>query len=197
MEFIRIGEKVVSRERISKLIGEILHQRSRGATQQEVALNLGVERSFVSRLEGLGEVRRGERVALVGFPIENKEMVEEIARGCGVDFTFLLSEEERLNFVGRENGAELFNEVLEILAKLRDYDLVVLLVSDKRISVIEKILDGRVLGIPIGRSPIREDKYVDPDELRSILSTVVTEKRGGKWRERGRKYKSWLLKKRP
>lgn len=65
-----------------------------------------------------------------------------------------------------------------------------------RIQALERILEGEVIGIPIGESPIKEDVYVDPERIGSMLSAITTGKRG-KWRERGRKYKSWLLKKKP
>lgn len=194
MELVRIGEKIISRERLSQIISEILKKRSGGATQAEVATTLGIERSFVSHLEGLGEIRRGKRVAVLGFPVKNKTEIEVLAKEHGVEFAYLLSEKERLNLA--EDGAELFNKVLDVLVKLKSFDVVLILASDMRIRALERILEGEVIGIPIGESPIKEDVYVDPERIGSILSAITTGKRG-KWRERGRKYKSWLLKKKP
>ncbi|MDP3014061.1 MAG: hypothetical protein Q8M92_07470 [Candidatus Subteraquimicrobiales bacterium] len=195
MELIRIGEKVISRERLSQLISEILKKRSTGATQAEVAGFLGVERSFVSHLESLGEIRRGKQIALFGFPVKNKAEIEALAKDYGVDFVYLLSEEERLN-LARQDGAKLFNQTLDVLAELKSFDIVLILASNMRIKTLEKILGKKVIGIPIGESPIKEDVYVKPDEINSVLAAAATRKRG-KWRERGRKYKSWLLQKRP
>lgn len=194
MEFIRVGDKVIGREKLANLIGEILLRRSEGATQEEVARALGVDRSFVSHLERLGEVRRGNRVALVGFPIANTDEIKAIAEECGVEFVYVLSQKERQTFVYNKDGASLFNEVLEILARLRDYDIVVLIASDWRIKVISKILGREVVGVPLGKSPIKTNKRVDPDNLRRLLVRVAQREEGGKG-AKGRKRKSWILKK--
>lgn len=191
MEFIRVGDKVIGYEQLTNLIAEILNRRAEGATQQEVARELGVERSFVSHLERLGEVRRGNRVALVGFPIANCDEVRTVAEECGVEFVYVLSESERRAFVNKD-GSFLFNEILEILARLRDFDTVVLLASDWRIKVIGKILGREVMGVPIGKSPIKKDQRVDPDNLRKLLSRVVTREEGKG--AKGRKRKPWIFK---
>lgn len=180
MEFIRVGDKIIGYDKLTGLISEILRRRSEGATQQEVAKALNVERSFVSHLERLGEVRRGNRVALVAFPVSNTEEVKRVAEECGVEFAYVLSESERQAFVNNTDGSSLFNEVLEILARLRDFDTVVLLASDWRIKVIGKILGREVVGVPLGTSPIKKDKRVDPETLRELLSSAVERGEGGK-----------------
>ena len=76
MDLVRIGSKLISRSRIIRRLDEILQMRVSGKSQQETAEALGVDRSFISRLEALGEVRKGGRVALIGFPIENKAELE-------------------------------------------------------------------------------------------------------------------------
>ncbi|MDI6689494.1 MAG: transcriptional regulator [Actinomycetota bacterium] len=192
MELIRIGEKIISRDRLLKLVSEILHRRSRGATQQEVASVLGVERSFVSHLEGLGEIRRGKRIALIGLSAENRTQIEEIAREYAVDFISLPGE-DYFTSPGRD-PVELFNQVLEILTKLKEFDLVILLTPDKGLSLLEKVLDKEVVSIPLCKPG---GGYLNPQELKSSLSKLIVKGKGGKWRERGRKYKSWILKKRP
>jgi len=176
MRLLRIGDKIVDRDRLVNMISEILQRRAIGATQQEVAVAMGLERAFVSHLEGLGEVRRGNRIAIIGFPISNKEELEDVAHKFAVDFIYLLSEKERKEYVGRRNGIEIFNELLELLASLKDYDVVVFLASDKRIAMLEKILDKEVIGIPLGNSPIRRDRKVKP----GVLSDVLTSITGGK-----------------
>lgn len=173
MRLLRIGDKIVDRERLSSVISEILRRRAVGATQQEVAMALGLERSFVSHLEGLGEVRRGNRIAVVGFPIANKEELEEIAQDFAVDFVYFLSETERKEYVRRKSGAQIFNELLSLLASLKDFDLVVFLASDKRIAMLGKILDKEIIGVSIGSSPIRRDRKVDPQVLRDVLENII------------------------
>jgi len=70
---LRIGEKIINRQKINQIIDEMLNLRSQGFSQQEVANRVGIDRTVISKLETLGEVRKGGRVALVGFPIENRE----------------------------------------------------------------------------------------------------------------------------
>ena len=65
----------------------------------------------------------------------------------------------------RRGSASIFNMLLDTLADLRDYDVLVLLASDWRIKTIEKILGTEVVGITLGPSPLREDVDVDVAEL--------------------------------
>ncbi|MCL5292989.1 MAG: transcriptional regulator [Actinobacteria bacterium] len=194
MGLLRIGDKVISNDRLTSLIEQILKRRSVGATQEEVAAEFRIQRSFVSNLEGLGEVRRGKRVAIVGFPISNKAEVQEIGEEHAVDWIYLMSEEERMEFAESKSGVDIFNEVLSVLANLKDFDVVIVIASDWRISVLEKILDREVFGIPLGHSPITESKVVDLRLLREILSSVCEGKKNG---ERGRQRKFRIFKKRP
>lgn len=194
MELLRVGDKIISFERLISLVNKILKLRSSGSTQQEVAKTLGIERSFISHLEGLGEIRKGRKSALVGFPIANKDEVEQVAKDTGIDFVFLLNEEERLDFVKHDSGVELFNQLLEVIAKLKDYDLVIFLGSDMRVSLMERILDKEVVGIPMGASPITEDKYIDTEELRLMLDSLIRKKKWGVLTERSRQRKFRLFK---
>lgn len=172
MRFFRIGDKLVSLE---KLLGEvmgILQEREKGATQEEVAASHGVQRSFVSFLESLGEVRRGARVALVGFPVANAEAVRSLAEECAVEFVLVFSQAER-EWLEGSSASDMFNRVLETLAALKDFDVIVVLASDWRITLVERILGREVVGIPIGHSPLRQDVEVDLDELRTLLEDVL------------------------
>lgn len=172
MRLYRIGDKLVSADRAYDAVTAILSDREAGATQEEVARRYGVQRSFVSFLETLGEVRRGARVAVVGFPIANCDDVRSLAEKHAVDFTLVLSQSERES-VEAGSGGTIFNMLLDTLADLRDFDVVVLLASDWRISTIEKILGTEVVGISLGTSPIRSDVTVDVAELDDILSAVM------------------------
>lgn len=199
MKLIRVGDKIINLQKVSNLVDKIISLRSNGSTQADVASMLGIERSFISHLEGLGEVRKGKRIALVGFPIENKNEIEELALEFGVDFVYLLSEKERLSFAERQSRIDLFNELFEMIAKLKEYDVVIFLGSDMRISLVEKILDKEVLGISIGKSPIEEDQHVNPVQLRKIFEDLrIRDERKlrGVSGERGRKRKPWIFKKR-
>jgi len=169
MGYIRIGEKLVSREKIMRMVDKVLERRASGLSQQEVASDLGLDRSFISRLETLGELRKGGKISLIGFPVGNKEELADIAEEFGVDHVYLLTEAERWALIRERSGAELLNEIMSLLGALRAFDTVILIGSDMRIKLAEALVDKQIIPIYIGASPIREDKYVDPEELRAVL----------------------------
>lgn len=174
MRFYRVGEKVVSRDKLIDAVDAILASRESGATQEEAARAAGVTRSVVSFLETMGEVRRGPRVALVGFPVANTDEVRALAERHAVDFVLVVSQAQRESI---ESGspATVFNRLLETLATLRDYDTVILMASDWRIATIERILGSEVVGIPLGSTPLREDVTVDLAALDGLLAGVMSQ----------------------
>jgi len=173
LELLRIGDKVISRQQIDRWITRILDLRRQGYSQQDAAKALKIDRSFISRLESLGELRKGGGVAVLGFPVADAKGLEQICRKHGVDWWLLLSEEERLDFVGRD-GLELFNEVMNILAALRNYDTVVVMGSNKRVQLIEGLLDRDVIPIILGKSPLKHDVAVDLIEFEKIIQAVCS-----------------------
>ena len=166
---LRIGEKIINRQKVHQLIDEMLDMRSQGLSQQEVANRVGIDRTVISKLETVGEVRKGGRVALIGFPIENCDELRSMAKQEGVDYSLLMSEQERWDFVQKKTGVDFFNAIMEIIATLRNYDTVIILGSNMRIKLMETLLDKEVIGVQIGASPIAEDKYVDPESIRIII----------------------------
>ncbi|MDN5345482.1 MAG: hypothetical protein PWQ18_1596 [Clostridia bacterium] len=176
MDLIRIGDKLISRRKIDKVLERVFALRSQGFSQQETARQVGVDRSFISRLETLGEVRRGRRIAVVGFPVANKGELENMLRQEGVEFILLLSDAERWDFVRQKSGLELFNQLMEIVARVRDYDVVIIIGSDYRIKISEALLGREVIGVEIGPSPIRGDRVVDGEELRLLVRRLATDK---------------------
>jgi hypothetical protein len=96
----------------------------------------------------------------VGFPVANTTEVRELAERYAVDLVLVLSQSERESI---ESGpaTDVFNQLLETIAALRDYDTLVLLASDWRIKTMEKILGTEVVGIPLGTSPLRTNVPVD------------------------------------
>jgi len=171
MKFYRIGDKVINSKYLDKTISKILKLRQSGLSQSKVAEELNIERSFISRLESIGEIRRGNKIALVGFPVENKEEIIEIAKENGLEYTLVMTEEERWDFIQEKSGLEIFEDVIEILVELKEYDLTIFLGSDMRLDLVDKLLDGKVIGIKLGKSPIKEDKYVDPTQIKKILNS--------------------------
>jgi len=167
-----IGDKIINRQKLHQAIDEILDLRSRGLSQQDVAKQIGVDRTLISRLETLGEVRKGGSVAIIGFPVKNHEELKTMAQQEGVDYCFLLSESERWGYVESKSGIELLNTIMEIISTLRKYDVVIIVGSNMRIKLIATLLDKEVIGVEIGESPIAEDKYVDPESIRKIIKQM-------------------------
>ncbi len=168
-ELVRIGDKLINRQKIGHALDRILELRSKGLSQQQVAAQLGVDRTLVSRLETLGEVRKGRSVALIGFPVKNKAELAEVAASEGLEFVLLMTNDERWEFVRNRTGLALLTEFMSIIAEVRRHDAVILIGSDQRNKLGRGLLDSEVFSIDIGSSPITEDKTVDPEQLRSIV----------------------------
>lgn len=169
LDFIRIGDKLIRRDKIISTIDQVLQLRADGASQQEVAKELSLDRTFISRLETLGEVRKGGTIALVGFPILNKVEITRMAMEEGIDFTLVMTEQERLDFVRMKSGLELLNEVMAIITKVRQFDTVILLGSNNRVRLSSALLDKEIIGIEIGESPLQQDQIVDIVQVRAMV----------------------------
>ncbi|HHY18825.1 MAG TPA: transcriptional regulator [Firmicutes bacterium] len=172
MKLVRVGDKLIDRDKIVRRIDEILEMRSNGQSQIDVAKYLEVDRTFISRLESLGEVVKGGKIALVGFPIGNRAELERVAFEEGVEFTYLLTEEERLDLVAQTDGATLVNNLLELISTLKNYDTIIFLASNFRSQFAESIIGKQVLTIEIGKSPITEDVEVDAEEIRTLIREI-------------------------
>ena len=83
-----------------------------------------------------------------------------------------MTEQERQDFIHNRSGKELLNEIMDLTAQVRSYEVVVCIGSDERIKLMEGVLDGQVISVEIGTSPITEDKWVDPLELKKILRSI-------------------------
>ena len=172
MDFLRVGKKLISKTKIESAIDRIFQMRIKGMTQEEIAKELGIERSFISRLEKLGEIRKGKKIALIGFPIENKEELEKLAKEKGIDFVLLLTQREREVFILKKSGARLFNEIVDLIASLASFDVIIFLGSDMRVKLVEDIFKREVIGISIGHSPLKEAKYVDVTLVKSVIENI-------------------------
>ncbi len=172
MELIRLGDKIVSRRKIDQAVNKILDLRMKGLSQTEVALRLGVDRTLVCRLENLGEIRKGRSLAVIGFPILNKKEVEEALEREGVDLVLIMSEKERWQFVKQKSGVDLFDSIMEQIAKVHSCDQVIVIGSNQRIRVFGAVLDKEVVGFEIGESPIQEDKNVEINDLIRLVRAV-------------------------
>jgi hypothetical protein len=172
MRFYRIGDKIVAREKLVDQIDAIMVDRESGATQHDAASAHGVDRSFVSWLETVGEVRRGRRVALIAFPVGNAGEVRAACEERAVEFVLVMSQSERESL---EAGPadRMFNFVLETLATLKDFEVVIVMASDWRIGTVEKILGREVIARDLGHSPLRHDVTIDLTELADLLDAVT------------------------
>jgi len=172
VDLIRIGDKLISFSRIVETVQEMLDMRQQGFSQADVAKKFNTDRTFLSRLEGLGEIRKGKKIALIGFPIKNVEELNQVAVEEGVEYSLLMTDRERWDFVYEKSGIELLNEVMSIIYKVRQYDVVIMLGSEKRLRLFKALLDNEVVSIEIGKSPITQDVYIEPDNLRNIIRSV-------------------------
>lgn len=172
MDFIRIQDKIISWQKIETTLKKVLQMRARGFSQQEIADRLGIDRTFISRLEGLGELRKGQSIACIGFPLSNKLEIQEILEKEGVDYILLMTELERQDFINKRSGKEMLNGIMDLIAEVRKYDVVICIGSDERLKIIGGVLDSQIISIEIGTSPITEDKWVDPAKIREILRSI-------------------------
>jgi len=172
MDLIRIQDKIISWPKIEKVLKKALQLRERGLSQQEVAQRLGIDRTFISRLERIGELRKGQSIACIGFPVKNKQEIQQLLKEEGVEYSLLLTEQERQDFVNQRSGNELLNEITQIITQLRRYHTIIIMGSDQRVKLLEGVLDGEIIPIELGKSPLTEDKQVDIEYLRKVLRAV-------------------------
>ncbi|PSR28056.1 MAG: transcriptional regulator [Sulfobacillus thermosulfidooxidans] len=174
MDLIRVGDKVISLSRIANVTEQILLARSQGMSQQDVAKKFGVDRSFVSRLETLGELRKGRSIAVIGFPIANPEEVRTLCRELGVELCWVMTNQERWEYAQSRNGIELVNEIMDLANKFRQFDVVILLASNARVRLMAALLDSRtVIPLVLGETPLSTDVVVDIAALKRTILTVI------------------------
>lgn len=172
MELFRIGDKVISKEKLMSALEDILLSRVKGATQEEAAARAGVPRSFVSNIETLGALRYGKKIAFIAFPLSNAREAMALADSYGVDLSLALSQDDRQR-VGEGPAADMFNRMIDTLAALKSFDTVIIAASDYRIDSFKRIIDGEVVGIKLGESPITSDQKLDLNVLKSVFEELI------------------------
>ncbi len=170
----RIGDKLVSLEKAMRQVERALEMRERGVSQQETAKRLQLDRSFISRLETVGEIRKGNRVAVVGFPIANKDELSAICRDKGLEFYLLLNNQERWELVKDKQAMDFFNRMTDLVTRLRAFDTLVMLTSNKWFHLAEALLDLQIIYIELGPTPIEEDRIVDRELFEMTLEQVLS-----------------------
>jgi transcriptional regulator with XRE-family HTH domain len=171
---IRVGDKLISLDKAERLLERVIKMRSQGVSQQEVARRLSLDRSFISRLESAGEIRKGKRIAVLGFPLQNKETLAEICREMGLEYVLLMDNRERWVLVKEKQALDFFNQVFEMAARLREFDSLVLVTSEKWYRLAEALLDIQIIFISLGQTPVHEDKFVEPEKFRAILAQIIS-----------------------
>lgn len=170
--FFRIGDKLLNREKLDRIIDRIFELREAGLSQQDVAGRVGCDRPFVSRLESLAEVRKGGSLAIIGFPLGNVPELAALCAKLGVEYTLFLNDEERWNLIESFDGKSLLDWLMKIMVEMSEFDHVIMIGSDMRIRLAEAILGEKVFGITIGASPIKEDYHLDPKRLKKLITTI-------------------------
>ena len=180
---IKIGDKIISMERASALIDRIFDMRSSGSTQEEVAKTLGVERSFISHLEGIGEVRKSKEIAFVGSGVKNISAVEETVHSLNFEHVFI-----------NGDGRARIGEALAVLAVLREIDFIIFLGPDTEHKMLESILEKKIIGIELKNEAALDEvlaEFAGKRTRRAFRSARRGEKNSdGK---RGSKREPWLV----
>ena len=169
----RVGEKLVSLDKATRLIERTLKLREQGFSQQEAARRLNLDRSFVSRIEAAGEVRKGSKLAVIGFPLANSGELTDLCNSYGLDFVLVLDNRQRWSMVKDEQALDFFNQIFEMIARLREFDTLVMISSEKWYHLAEALLDIQIIYIDLGPTPIQEDRYLDSEQLKSVLDAVL------------------------
>ena len=172
-DLIRIGSKLVSRKKINENLEKIFSFRKLGYSQEETARKLSVERPFVSQLEKLGEVRKGGRIAVIGFPIENKEEITRLAEKAGAEYLWVMTDEERWNLIEGATALDFFNYLMEQINYLKELDSVVLITSERWYQLASALLNNQLIFISLGHSPLQGNCRVEPERLSSVLEEIL------------------------
>jgi len=173
MDFFRVGEKLIDLDRIDSAVRHILKLRSEGLSQQEVAARLKIDRTFISRLETIGNIRRGGCIGLIAFPVANGEELHSLADRYGIEERLILSNRERWEMVEQSSGMTFFNRVMSLLERFRQCDTVLMFCSPKWNRLGEVLLESQVLGADIAPTPVTGDIYLDPERLETLLRSLL------------------------
>jgi len=175
MDLVRIGDKLVSVERVRQTVEEMFRLRQAGLSQAEVGERLGLDRTVVSRLESVGEIGKGHAIAVIGFPVKNRDEVRALCGERGVEFVWVMSDRERREFAESRSGAALIDEILELAGRVRQFDGVILMATNRRLRLMEALLDPRrVVPIVLGETPLSRDVTVDLAALDSAIRALTS-----------------------
>jgi transcriptional regulator len=164
---------MISLEQVVRRVEKALEMREQGHSQQEAADRLHFDRSFISRLESIGEIRKGHRVAVIGFPLANAVEIKKMCQAAGLDFFMILNDRERWELVEDKQALDFFNRMLEIVTRLREFDTLIMITSEKWFRLAEALLDLQLVFLSLGPTPISEDRTIDPQRFEIALQQVL------------------------
>ncbi len=168
----RVGNKLLSRKRVDRCLDKIFQWRVQGFSQQEVADKLYLERTFISRLEKLGEIRKGHRLAVIGFPVENRQEIAEMSSEAGAEYTWIMDNRQRWNLIEGRSALDFFNYAVGELNRLQEFDTIILLTSEKWYQLAAALLDSQIIHYQLGESPLEQDCKVDLSRFSSLLEKI-------------------------
>lgn len=166
---------MLNRVKLDRIIDRIFQLRVSGLSQQQVAQRVGCDRSFISRLESLAEVRKGGSIAVIGFPLSNTGELIELCDKLGVEYSLLMTDVERWGMIESHDGKSLLNWLMQLMLEMSEYDHLIMIGSDMRIRLAEAIVGDKVVGVIIGESPMEEDIYLSPQKLKDLITSIKGE----------------------
>lgn len=173
MDLIRIGDKLIHVTKIDETVRQVLKMRSEGLSQQEVAAKLNLDRTFISRLETIGCIRKGGQIGLLAFPVANKDELVELIERYGIEQHLILNDRERWQLVEQRSGMDFFNQVMAIVERFRQCDTVIMFCSAKWNRLAEALLDSEVFTVEIGETPIQGDIHLEAQVVEEVLSRFI------------------------
>jgi hypothetical protein len=72
-----------------------------------------------------------------------------------------------------KQALDFFNTIFELVTRLRQFDTLVMITSDKWYNLAEALLDLQIMHLDLGPTPIDDDRTVDPEHLRDTLKQVL------------------------
>jgi hypothetical protein len=90
----------------------------------------------------------------------------------------LLNDQERWALVQDQQALDFFNKMLEVVTRLREYDTLIMITSEKWYRLAEALLDLQIIYISLGPTPISEDRTIDPQQLKDALEQVLQTGKG-------------------
>ena len=73
---------------------------------------------------------------------------------------------------------ELLSDLVVLVSDLQELDYVIFIGSDMRVHLLEAVLKNKVIGVEIGKSPIKHDVAINLEDIVSIIDKIRSARRG-------------------